>query len=178
MKRLIFVVPAVLILSSCAASGSAADPAKLDVPFGAEARISYGGDECTAKISRYGAGSWEFEITEPYALEGLTVTETDGKTTFSMLGAESTADISPAAVSMTRAFSSAYDAAAAGGEVTYDSAGEPVFTGTSDTGRYRVKLGEDMTPALITSEECKLKAEISSFGLLPENDITAEIDRS
>ena len=80
MKRLIFVVPAVLILSSCAASGSAADPAKLDVPFGAEARISYGGDECTAKISRYGAGSWEFEITEPYALEGLTVTETDGKT--------------------------------------------------------------------------------------------------
>ena len=164
MKRLIFIVPAVLILSSCAAAGSSAVPAELDVPFGAEAEISYGGSECTAKITRYGAGSWEF-----------TVTEANGKTTLSMLGAESTADISPAAVSMARALSSAYDAAAAGGEITYGSAGETSLTGTSDTGRYRVTLGEDKLPAVITSDECKLKANITSFERLPENEITAEI---
>ena len=175
MKRLIFIVPAVLILSSCAAAGSSAVPAELDVPFGAEAEISYGGSECTAKITRYGAGSWEFTVTGPYALEGLTVTEANGKTTLSMLGAESTADISPAAVSMARALSSAYDAAAAGGEITYGSAGETSLTGTSDTGRYRVTLGEDKLPAVITSDECKLKANITSFERLPENEITAEI---
>ena len=176
MKRLIFIVPAVLILSSCAGAEKPPVPAELDVPFAAEAGISYGGSECTAKINRYGAGSWEFTIMEPYALEGLTVTESNGKTKLSMLGAESTADISPAAVSMARALSSAYDAAAAGGEITYGSAGETLLTGASDTGRYRVTLGEDRLPAVITSEECRLKVNITSFGLLPENEITAEID--
>ena len=178
MKRLIFVLSAVTILSSCASAGNAAKPPELDVPFGAEAEISYGGSECTAKIVRYGSGSWEFTITEPYALEGLTVTESGGKTTLSMLGMESTADISGAAVSMARALSSAYDAAAAGGEVTHGSAGETALTGTSDIGRYRVTLGENAEPAVIASEDCKLKAQLSSFAVMPENEVTAELDES
>lgn len=178
MKRLIFVLSAVTILSSCAGAGGAAKPPELDVPFAAEAEISYGGSECTAKIIRYGSGSWEFTITEPYALEGLTVTETGGKTSLSMLGMESTADLSDAAVSMARALSSAYDAAAAGGEVTYGSAGETALTGTSDIGRYRVGIGENSEPAVISSDDCKLKVKITSFTVMPENEITAELDES
>ena len=45
MKRLIFVLSAAAILSSCTSAGNAAKPPELDVPFGAEAVISYGGSE-------------------------------------------------------------------------------------------------------------------------------------
>ena len=78
------MLPAALMLCSCSSPISVPVKApELDISFGADAVISYGGSECSAQIRRLSEGRWEFCVTDPYPLEGLVITVDEGKTKLS-----------------------------------------------------------------------------------------------
>ncbi len=170
MKRLIFVVFLLFALSACSAQGNAkAVKPELDVPFSAEAEITYGGEECTARIQRMESGRWEFAVTSPKALEGLIITVSDGETKLKMYDLESLSDVSDKAVSMAKALVSAYDCAAKDGEAMSDG-GTLTVSGSSPFGEYKLMLGDDRSPVFFSVERCKLSADISRFAPLEREE--------
>ncbi len=157
-------------LSACSAGETAkAVKPELDVPFSAEAEISYGGEECTALIQRIQSGRWEFAITSPKPLEGLIITVANGETKLKMYDLESISDVSGEAVSMTKVFVSAYDCAAKDGEAVSDS-GTLSVSGSSPFGEYKLMLGDDSLPALFSVDSCGLTAGISRFSPLERGE--------
>ncbi len=149
MKRSLFagfLITAAAVLAGCSQADVQAPSAAPDTAFTADAEISYEGLELAAKVTRSAAGEWELRITEPYALEGLTMKISDGKTSLSMLGLESDSDVCTGIVSMARALACAYDAAA-------DSA----LSGTSELGSYSVTLDESSLPCELSSDGLKVQ---------------------
>ncbi|MBP5605185.1 MAG: hypothetical protein J6X60_06550 [Ruminiclostridium sp.] len=101
MKRSIIIIASVLALSSCGSGIAAKAPEHApDIPFSADAQITYNGIEMNSHIIRNGSGDWELSISEPYALEGLVLTFRNGETSLGIYGMESAADVSGNAVSM------------------------------------------------------------------------------
>ncbi len=170
MKRLIFVVPVIAALSACSVQGAPGTrKAELDIPFSAEAEISYGSSECSVQIKRMESGWWEFAVTSPYPLEGLIITVNDGQTKLKMYDMESISDVSDNAVSMAKALVTAYDCAAENGEAV-SSGGTLTVSGTSPLGEYSLTLADDNTPACFSVDSCKLSADISKFVRLERDD--------
>lgn len=170
MKRLVFILPVLGILSACSASGGAAAKPAADMPFSAEAVISYSGEECKARIYRFESGSWEFCMTEPYAAEGLVITVNGGETKLKMYDMESISDINAEAVSMARAVVTAYDAAVSSGDAAKDENGAVYVSGSSDLGTYKLCFGEDMMPVSLSADSGHLKADITGFAVLEAED--------
>ncbi len=174
MKRLIFVLPALLALSACSAGTIGTEPPDLDMAFSAEADISYDGQECTAQIRRMERDIWEFCITDPYPVEGLVITVRGNDTKLKMYDMESAADVSDNAVSMARAVVAAYEAAADSGSVVTEGYSTSAVAGSSGLGAYTVVLDENLDPASMTSDAGRLSVSFTKFAPL-ERDVEADI---
>lgn len=175
MKKSFFAIPIILAASACSASPLTAKEMKVpDIPFGATAEISYGGIDCKAQIKRLQSGEWEFLITEPYSLEGLTMKVTDGKTKLEMFGEESGADKGSDAVSMARAVAAAYDAASVSPAPATVGDNGCTLTGTSELGAYTFELDKSGIPTHLSADCGSLTVFIAGFSELPP-DIEAEI---
>lgn len=146
LKRFLPVIPIAAVLSACAPAEPPAPAAAPDIAFSADADISYEGIDLSAKVTRTAAGEWELTVSEPYALEGLTMKISEDGTSLSMLGLEGSSDSCESAVSMARALACAYDAAAGSS-----------LSGTSELGSYTVTLSEDACPAKLTAGGLKVK---------------------
>lgn len=180
MKRPVFIISAMAAMSllcACSAQepGAARMPAA-DTPFSAEASITYGGEDCKARIYRFESGSWEFCLTEPYSVEGLVITVTDSGTKLKMYDMESIADINADAVSMAKAVVSAYEAAMTAESAQKDENGGVFVSGSSDTGAYKLCFGDDMKPRTLTADIGHLKADITGFSVLEKDEDDAKLD--
>ena len=175
MKKALFAVPLVLVVSSCAGAPGAASVSVPDIPFTASAEIGYGGIELCADITRSAPGKWEFSITEPYALEGLTMTFTDGSCRLNMLGMESAADLGNDAVSMAKAVAGAYDAAVSSSDAVKTSDDIYTLSGTSPLGSFTLDLDKSGTPVSFTSDAGSLTVKLSGFTQLSSSDVQAEL---
>ncbi len=164
LKRAIILIPIVCAVSSCAGSGAGAPAARVpDTAFTAVGEIRYEGLDCTAEITRTESGEWKFALTAPYAVEGLTVTVSDGETTLEMFGEPGFSDKTDNTVSMARAAALAYDAAAIStSELTASDSGY-TLTGTSELGAFRVELDKTGIPMLVSSESGELSIKLSDF---------------
>ena len=163
LKKAILLIPVILAVSACSSAPGAAGARVPDIAFTASADISYGGLDLAADITRNESGEWEFRITEPYALEGLTMTVSGGSTTAGMLGSTGAADLGENAVSMAKAIAQAYDAAAASGETPGVTETGYKLSGTSELGAYSVSLDKDGIPVMFTSDAGKLTAGLKDF---------------
>ena len=174
MKRIFCIIPpaaACLMFAACSAPKEAAGAAlPPDIPFSAEADITYGGEDCKVQIRRLEAGNWEFCVTEPYPAEGLVITVSDGVTKLKMYDMETIADINADAVSMARAVAAAYDSAASGGADTAQDGGKSV-SGSSEFGAYSIQLGEDDCPETLDASVGKLSVKFTKFAYL-ERDLS------
>ena len=174
MKKLLLAVPVILAFSSCS-SAPAQTAAVPDIPFSANAGITYNGAEFTAEVWRSAPGKWELTVTEPYTLEGLKMELCGDETRLSLLGIEAAADVGNDAVSAAKAIASAYDAVAGQqGTFTADANGY-TMTGTCPLGSVTVVLADDGTPLAFSCDTAGLSVELSGFEKLPETDIEAEI---
>ncbi|MBR5088511.1 MAG: hypothetical protein IK093_03700 [Ruminiclostridium sp.] len=174
MKKYLLALPAVLLLSSCGVT----QPARVavpDIPFSADAEISYSGETLSAQITRSDAEQWEFRVTAPYALEGLVMTLDGDSTALSMLGMESVSDVSGDEVSMAKAVVSAYEAAV--GQLSDAAVTEKGYSvsGSSEAGGYTVALDKDCVPVTLTADCGRLTVELSSFRQLPPAEREAQI---
>ena len=175
MKRILFAVPALLMLSACSTAPAQASVSVPDIPFRADAKLSYNGIDLTAEIKRTGAGKWELSVTGPYRLEGLEMELCGEETRLSMFGLEAGADIGEDAVSAAKAIASAYDAAVrASGSFTATDEGY-TMAGTCPLGEFKIALGEDGTPLAFSCDTAGLSVELSGFEELPKEEIEAEI---
>lgn len=137
-------ISVMLLLSACSADimGSKNN---IDRPFSAEARIAVGGETVCGQLSRSAENCWTLSVSEPYALDGLTVTFEDGETTFSMLGYECTTDFSDSASSALKLIAAAYESAV-------DNSGgftDGVLEQSNENGSFSVTLDENGMPAVI-----------------------------
>ena len=161
MKRFLFLIPMIALLTSCGSTTAAAPD--MDICFSAEADIAYGDKECTVQMRRFSENRWEFCVTEPYALEGAVIRIEDGKTTVSMFDTEALADINGEAVSVTKLI---FDAVEAAIDNTSDATvkdGVITLSGQSPTCAYTLSFGEDKRPALLSMEERDVKVEFTKF---------------
>ena len=166
MKRVFVILPFILALSACSAQSASSKASPPDIPFSAEADINYGGENCKAQIRRLEADNWEFCVTEPYPVEGLVITVSNGETKLKMYDMESIADINADAVSMAKAIALSYDTAAAGSSEVTDDKGNRKLSGTSELGTYSITLDESGNPIALGASAGKLSAEFTKFNLL------------
>lgn len=154
MKKTIawIMLAAVMTVSSCTSAMTAVKP-DIDRAFCAEASVSAGGEAFSGKLCRTAENDWTFVLAEPYALEGLTVTFRDGKTTLSMDGFECETDFSADAVSVLKLIAEAYEAAAD----STSNLENGVLEGMNENGAFSVTLGENGMPAVINACGCSLK---------------------
>ena len=175
MKKLLFAVPALLVLSACSAAPSASSATVPDISFRADAKLSYNGIDLAAKIKRTAAGKWELSVTEPYQLEGLKTELCGDETRVTMFGLEAAADIGEGAVSAAKAAAAAYDAAVkSSGSFTATDDGY-TMSGTCPLGEFTVALGKDGVPLAFSCDTAGLSVELSGFEELPKTEIEAEI---
>ena len=176
MKRSAFIIAAVIALSSCGSGISVKAPERApDIPFSADAQISYNGIEMNSRIIRNGSGDWEFSISEPYTLEGLVLTFRNGETSLGIYGMESAADVSGNAVSMIKAAAYAYDSAVNSPASAAASESGYTITGTSETGSYKIGLDKSAIPTVLTADAGELRIVFDNFLPLPPSDVQAYI---
>ena len=148
MKRIFTAaaLSAVMLLSSCAAGVASGKP-DIDKTFSAQAKIAVGGETVAGTISRTAENCWTLSVDEPFALQGLTVTFSNGETTFSMLGYECKTDFSDSAVSALKAVAQAYETALS------DMGGfeNGVFQGSNQSGAFSVALDENGNASIINA---------------------------
>ena len=114
-------------------------------------------------------------MTEPYPLEGLTMTLCGGETRLTMSGLEAPADVGEGAVSAAKAIAAAYDAAVkSSGSFTATDDGYKV-SGTCPLGAFTAELGGDGAPLAFSCDTAKLSAALSGFEKIPETEPEAEI---
>ena len=137
--------------------------------------FTYNGTDFSAEIRRTAAGRWEISVTEPYPLEGLTMTLCGGETRLTMSGLEAPADVGEGAVSAAKAIAAAYDAAVkSSGSFTATDDGYKV-SGTCPLGAFTAELGGDGAPLAFSCDTAKLSAALSGFEKIPETEPEAEI---
>ena len=161
-----------LALTSCEAAGGR-EAVVPDIPFAADAKISYDGLDVSAHITRNGAGEWEFRVTEPYALEGVVMTVEDGKTAVSFGGMESRSDEADGTVSMAKAIADVYDAAA-GTQVNASGEGY-TLSGTTELGSYTINLDGAGVPELFFADIGGLRVEINGLERIQPPEREAQI---
>lgn len=173
MKRLLFLIPLIALLTSCGNTANATAP-DMDISFSAEADIAYGDNECTVQMRRFSENCWEFCVTEPYALEGAVIRIEDGKTTVSMFDTEALADINGEAVSVTKLITDAVEAAITDSANATEKDGVITLKGQSPTSAYTLSFGADKRPALLSMEEKDVKVEFTKFVPMEkgEEDVT------
>lgn len=173
MKRFLFLLPTIALLTACGSAQSATAP-DIDIRFSAEADISYGDKACTVQMRRFSEDCWEFCVTEPYALEGAVIRIEDGKTKISMFDTEAVSDINSEAVSVTRLITDAVEAAINDSANATESNGIITLKGQSPTCAYTLSFGEDKCPALLSLEEKDVTVEFTKFVPMEkiEEDIT------
>ena len=164
MKRIFagVLTAAVMTVSACS-SGTIAGKPDIDRTFSAEAAIAAGEETVKGRLCRSAENCWTLVIEEPFALQGMTVTFSDGKTTFSMLGFECEADFSESAVSALKLLAGAYEAAID----NKDGFENGVLEAVNENGAFSVTLDENGMPAVINAGGFSLK--LSDWS---ENDVT------
>ncbi len=160
MKRFIFCIglASVMTLSACSAQLMTAKP-DLEKSFCAEAEIKAGGETIKGKLTRKAENYWELQVTEPFALEGLTAVMDNEGTKLSMFGYEADVDFSENAVSALRLIAEAYESAA-------DNAGgfkEKICDGTNENGNYTVLVDEEGKPAALSIPQAKVSVQLSEW---------------
>lgn len=161
MKRFLFLIPLIALLTSCGSTTTAAPD--MDICFSAEADIAYGDKDCTVQMRRFSENCWEFCVTEPYALEGAVIRIEDGNTTVSMFDTEALADINGEAVSVTKLISDAVEAAIDNTSAATEKDGIITLSGQSPSCAYTLSFGADKRPALLSMEEKGVKVEFTKF---------------
>ena len=176
MKRIVLLaVPTLLALSACSQAPTASSVALPDIPFRADAKLSYNSIGFSAEITRTAAGKWELTVTEPYPLEGLKTELCGDETRVTMYGLEASADTCDNAVSAAKAIASAYDAAVkSSGSFTATDDGY-TMSGTCPLGEFSVVLDKDGIPLAFSCDAADLSVELSGFEELPKTEIVAEI---
>ncbi len=176
MKRSIIIIASVLALSSCGSGIAAKAPEHApDIPFSADAQITYNGIEMNSHIIRNASGDWEFSISEPYTLEGLVLTLRDGETSFSIYGMETAADFGSNAVSMIKTAAYAYDSAVNSPASAAASDSGYTITGTSETGSYKIGLDKSAIPTVLTADTGDLRIVFDNFKQIEPSDVQAYI---
>lgn len=155
-------------LCACSAPMIGTEAPKLDLPFTAEAEITYGSEACRAQIKRFSEESWELCVTEPFALEGLIVTLKDGLTTLNLYGLEGFADFSEEAVSTAKLITDALDAARDG--TLSQSGGVTTVTGDSENAHYTLMLDEAGNPHEMTLSGRGISVTLTGFVALPTEE--------
>lgn len=154
MKRIIagILTAAVMTFSACSSASITGKP-DIDRTFSAKASVAAGGEVISGQLCRTADNCWTFTLNEPYALEGLTVSFCDGKTTFSMLGYECETDFSDSAVSAVKLFAEAYESAVD----NKDRFENGVLEGSNENGAFTVTLDGNGDPAIISAGGFSLK---------------------
>lgn len=160
MRHFIFLgaLTGILALSGCTAGMNIAAP-DMDKCFSAQAEIRVGGETVKGEISRTGEYCWEMTVTEPFALEGMTVKADKDKTAVSMCGFESSGDVSDGAVSALRLIMEAYEGAAKG-ECGYS---DNNFSGTNENGGYQLAITDSKQPETLKISEKSLSVSFSEW---------------
>ena len=173
MKRFLVILPLIALLSSCG-SGAEAEAPDRDISFSAEADITYGDNDCTVQMRRFSENSWEFCVTEPYALEGAVIRIRDGESTFSMFDTEAISDINGEAVSVTKLIADAVEAAICDSAKATGSNGIITISGQSPNCAYSISFGEDKRPTRLSLDEKDITVEFTKFVPMEksEEDIT------
>ncbi|MCL1823794.1 MAG: hypothetical protein FWG44_06285 [Oscillospiraceae bacterium] len=81
-KFVILTVISALIFTSCF-GGISFDNLDFDKAYSFTARLEYENTSCTARFTRSARGSWEGELIEPYALQGISINYTPAEMTVS-----------------------------------------------------------------------------------------------
>ncbi len=167
MKKLFTgaLIAALMTLSACS-SGVMGGAPDIDKVFSAEARIAVGGETVSGQLSRTADNCWTFSVSEPYALEGLSVKFENGETIFSMLGFECTADFSDSAVSALKLLAEAY-------ETAVDNAGgfeNGILEYTNENGSFSLTLDENGKPAVLTAGGISVQLSGWSENIVTENE--------
>lgn len=158
MKHLIPVLLAgTILLSGCSENPLKIKP-KLNETFTAETEITLGNETFKGRLTRCAENNWELKISEPFALEGLTITADENGTKLSMLGLEASADLNDSASSVVKLITEAYDSA-----ITNEKLTELVNTSTNDNGTYTLLFGEDGCLSEISLPELSLTATFSQW---------------
>lgn len=166
MKRLLPVLlTGTILLSGCSENPLKIKP-KLNSPFSAETKITIGNEVFKGKLTRCAENDWELKISEPFALEGLTVTVDENGTKLSMLGMEAAADIGENAQSAVKLITDAYDSAVNDVKLT-----ELVNTCTNENGTYTLILSEEGYPTEISLPDLGLTVTLSEW-----TEITADTE--
>ena len=154
MKKFVLcaAVAAVMLFSACSADVLNPKP-DIDKCFTAKAQIAAGGEVIAGELSRTAENCWVLSVTEPFALEGMTVTLNGGETSFSFLGYECKADFSENTSSLLKIFAETYEAAA-DNISAYENG---VLEGMSESGEYSVMFGENGVPETITAGGISVK---------------------
>lgn len=168
MKRFIFCMAAaaMMVASGCSTPIVQAKP-DIDKCFTAEAEIKIGGDVLSGSISRKDEGCWELCVTEPFPLEGLTVTVDEEGTKLSMLGMEANADFSDNASSAVRLITEAFESAADNAEGYAENA----FKGTNENGGFVITVDENGVPTGINLSGHGIAVKLSEW---VEMEVNAE----
>ena len=164
-----------MALAACSPSPSASSVAVPDIPFRADAKLSYNGIDLTAEITRSAAGKWELSVTDPYPLEGVSIVLCGDETRLSMLGLEASADVADGAVSAAKAIAAAYDAAVSSPAPFTATDSGYTLSGSCELGAFTVVLGADGNPAAFSCDPVGLSVTLSAFSPLPPSEIEAEI---
>lgn len=168
MKRLIPVLLAgTILLSGCSENPLKIKP-KLNETFSAETEITLGNEVFKGKLTRCAENNWELKISEPFALEGLTVTADENGTKLSMLGLEAYADLNENASSAVKLITEAYDSA-----ITKEKVTELVNTCTNENGTYTLLFSEDGCLSEISLPDLSLTVTFSEW-----SDLTAENEQA
>ena len=147
----------IMAVSGCSSPAAASKP-DIDKCFTAEAEIKIGGEVLSGNISRKSEGCWELCVTEPFALEGLTVTVDGDTTRLSMLGMEASADFSDNALSAVRLMTEAFEWAADNECYT-----ENTFQGTNENGGFVITVDEGGTPTGISLSGHGIAVKLSEW---------------
>ena len=158
--------------SACSAELAKTVKPDFDKSFTANVQIAAGGESFSGKLTRKAENCWSFAVSEPFALEGLTVTAENGETTFSFLGYECFADFSDKATSAVKLLCDAYEAAAD----NMESFENGFFEGTAANGAYSVILGADGTPETITAGGISARLSEWTEGAEAEDDMIITIE--
>lgn len=166
MKKILTGVlfAAVMTFSACS-SGAISGRPDIDRTFSAEASIAAGGETISGQLCRSAENCWTLTLSEPYALEGMTVTFSDGKTTFSMLGFECEADFSDSAVSALKLLAEAY-------ETAVDNNGgfeNGVLESANENGTFSLILDESGKPSVINAGGVSVKLSQWSENIETDN---------
>ncbi len=170
MKRFILCTGIVLALgmTGCTAAIPNKKP-DLEKSFSAEVKMKVGSEALSGCISRLGEEQWELKVSEPFALEGLTVTMDSEGTKLSMLGFEAQADFSDSALSGLKLVAEAYEKAADSVDGFVDNA----FSGTNENGCYSVYLDENGVIKGITVDDYNIEVQFSGWAERDETAVTS-----